>query len=97
MQNNKFPNTHTARLKTQIQHKTHIRTTKEENNKWAKFTHHSPKVRNLTNLFTYTNINIAFKSTNTIQQSIKHKNPEKITDYDRSGVYKLTCKTCNMS
>ena len=25
------------------------------------------------------------------------KNPEKIPDYNRSGVYKLNCKTCNMS
>jgi len=88
---------YSGRLKTQIQHKAHIRTTKDENIKWATFTHHSPKVRKLTNLFKYTNINITFKSTNAIQQSIKPKNPEKIPDYNRSGVYKLTCKTCNMS
>jgi len=78
-------------------HKTHIRTTKDENKKWATFTYHSPKVRKLTNLFKHTNINTAFKSTNTIQQSIKPKNPQKIPDYNRSGVYKPTCKTCNMS
>ena len=87
MRNNNFPNTHIARLKTQIQHKTRTRTTKDENKKWATFTYHSPKVREITNLFKHTNINIAFKSTNTIQQSIKHKNPEKIPDYNRSGVY----------
>jgi len=93
-----FPYTHIARLKTQIQHKAHIRTTKDENKKWATFTYHSPKVRKLTNLFQHTNIKIAFKSTNTIQQSIKPKNhPQNIPDYNRSGVYKLTCKTCNIS
>jgi len=32
-----------------------------------------------------------------MQQSINTKNPQKIPDYNRSGVYKLTCKTCNMS
>jgi len=97
VQNNNFLKTHIARLKTKIRHKDHTRTTKDENKKWATFTYHSPKVRKLTNLFTCTNINITFKSTNKIQQSIKPKNPEKITDYNRSGVYKLTCKTCNMS
>jgi hypothetical protein len=76
-QNNNFPNTHIARLKTQIQHKAHTRTTKMETKKRATFTYRSPKVRKLTNLFKRTNINIAFKSTNTIQQSIKPKNSEK--------------------
>ena len=32
-----------------------------------------------------------------MQQSIKPKNPEKIPDNNRSGVYKLTCMTCSMS
>jgi len=97
-QNNNFLNTHIARLKTQMQHKAHTRTTKDENNKkWPTFTYHSPKVRKLTNLFKHTNINITFRSTNTLQQSTKPKNPEKIPDYNKSGVYKLTCKTCNMS
>jgi hypothetical protein len=32
-QNNNFPNTHIARLKTQIQHKAHTRITKNENKK----------------------------------------------------------------
>jgi len=96
-QNNNFPNTNIARLKAEIQHKAHTRTTKDEHRKWATFTHHSRKVRKLTNFFKHTNINIVFKSTNTIQQSIKPKNPQKIPDYNNSGVYKLTCKTCNMS
>ena len=76
-QNNNFLNSHIARLKTQIEHKAHKRTTKDENKKWAIFTYHSSKVKKLTILFNHTNIIIAFKSTNTIQQSIKHKNPEK--------------------
>ena len=89
-QNSIFPNTHIARLKTQIQHEAHIKTGKDENKNWAKFTYHNPKVKKLTNLFKHTN-------TNVIPQSIKPKNPEKVPDYNRSGVYKLKCKTCNMS
>jgi len=54
-----------AKLKTHIQHKTHM--TKDDNNKkWATFTYYSPKIRKITNLFKQPNKNIAFKSTNTI-------------------------------
>ena len=97
-QNNNFPNTHIARLKTKIQHKAHIRTTKDENKKWATFTFHSPKVRQLTNLFKHTNINIAFKSTNTIQQSIKPKTQKKCQTAIEVGYINLPAKhaTCHI-
>jgi len=85
------------KLKTTIQHKDRISTAGDGNKKWAAFTYRSPKVRKFSNLFKHTNINIDFESTNAIQQSIKPKNPEKIPDYNRCGVYKLTCNTCNMS
>jgi hypothetical protein len=35
--------------------------------KWAVFTYHSPRIRNLTNLFKHTDIGITFNSTNTTQ------------------------------
>jgi len=97
-QNNSFPNAYIARLKTKIQHKSHIRTTKNENKKWATFTYHSPKVRKLTNLFKHTNINIALKSTNTIQQSIKPKNPEKCETTIEVGYINLPARhvTCHI-
>jgi hypothetical protein len=92
-QNNNFPTKFIARLKIKMDHKTHVRAAKDENKKWALFTYHSLKVRKLTNLFKHANLNIAFKTTNTIQQCFKLKNPDKVQDYNRSGIYKLTCKT----
>jgi hypothetical protein len=80
-----------------LQHKTLIGASKDEDKKWATFIYHSSKVGNFTNLFKHTNINITFKSTNTIQQHIKPKNPDEVQHYNRSGIYKLTCKTCKMS
>jgi hypothetical protein len=68
-ENNKFPLHLIDHLKTQIQHKTHKDKTNNINKKWATFTYHSPKVRKVTNLFKQTDIKIAFKSTNTIQQT----------------------------
>jgi len=91
--NNNFPLHLIAKLKTQIQHKTH--TTKDENKKWATFTYHSSKIRKITNLSKQTNINIAFKSTNTIQQQTDPKNYNNTQYYDKSGIYNLSCKMCN--
>jgi len=60
------------------------------NNKWATFTYHSPKVRMITNLFKQTDIKIAFKSTNTLQQPIKPKSQDTTQEHDKSGIYKIT-------
>jgi hypothetical protein len=70
---------------------------KNQNKKRATFTYYSPKIRLLTILFKHTNINIAFKNTNTIQQYTKPKTIDKNQDYNTSGIYKLTCNTCKMS
>jgi len=94
--NNKFPIHHIAKLRAQIQRKTQMNTTKNSNNnKWATFTYHSSKVRKITNLFKQTDIKIAFKSTNTLQQLTKPQNHDTKQDHDKCGIYKLTCQTCN--
>ena len=53
------------------------------------------KIRKITNLFRQTNINIAFKSTNTIQQQTAPQNYNSTQYYDKSGIYKVSCKTRN--
>jgi len=45
-----------------------------------------------TNLFKHTNIGIAFKSTNTLQQLRKPKLTSNTQEKDKSGIYKLTRK-----
>jgi len=85
--NNNFPLHLIAKLKTQIQHKTQM--TKDESKKWDTFTYHSSKIRKITNLFKQTNNNIAFKSTNTIQQQRAPQNYNNTQYYDKSGIYKL--------
>ena len=58
------------------------------------FTYLSSKIRKITNRFKQTNINIAFKSTNTNQQQTIPKNYN-TQYYNKSGICKLSCKTCN--
>ena len=49
----------------------------------------------ITNLFKQTDLKIAFKSTNNLQQLTKHKSQDNTQEHDKSGIYKMTCKTCN--
>jgi hypothetical protein len=84
-----------SEIEKKMQQKAQANTTKDKNKKWATFTYPSSKVRKITNPFKQTNINIAFKNTNTILQLTEPKNHNTTQDYDKSGIYKLACKTCN--
>jgi hypothetical protein len=95
--NNNFPTKFITRIKTQIQNKPPTANARDNNKKWATFTYHSSNVRKITNLLKQTNVNIAFGSANTIRQCMKPNSPAKTHDYNNSGIYKLTCMSCNKS
>jgi len=61
------------------------------NKTWVTFTYFSPIIRRITNLFKHSNLNIAFRANNTIQQQLS----EKPTNKTPSGIYTLKCNTCN--
>jgi hypothetical protein len=61
------------------------------NKNWVAFTYFSPMVRHITNLYKQSNLNIAFRATNTFQQQLS----ERQAYTNPSGIYKLKCKTCN--
>jgi hypothetical protein len=83
------------KLMTQTKQKQQEPKTKEQRKKWATFTYHTVKVRTITNILKNTDIKIAFKTTNTIQQRTKTRSPNTTHELERSGVNKMTCKTCN--
>jgi hypothetical protein len=101
-QNNNIPIHLLTKLRRNIQKKlnqTHHPNTPTHDKKWATFTHSSPHVRKITNLFKNTNVRVAFKSNNTIAQLMKTHttttpppNP-----HDTSGIYSLTCNTCQLT
>jgi hypothetical protein len=93
--NNNFPVHLITRLKRHTQQKTHTDNTDNKTKKWTTFTYHSHKVRKITNLFRQTDIKIAFRSTNTIQQQTRTLYRETTTDHNKSGICKLQYKTCN--
>jgi hypothetical protein len=65
----------------------HTKTQKEEEKeKWATFTYVGPETRSITNLFWHTNLNISYRTTNTIEHHLKHRDePRDI--YNQSGIY----------
>ena len=83
----------------QIHYKTdHTRNRNKDNKRtWATFTYHSSQIRKVTNLFINTKIGIAFKATATLQQLTRPKTQNLKSDYEKSGIYKITCKTCHKS
>ena len=65
----------------------------ERTDKWITLTLHSQLVRKVTNLFEQTNLQIAFKTDNTLFDMLK---PKTIMHYKYlcRGIYKLTWQTC---
>jgi hypothetical protein len=66
--------------------------------KWATFTYTSPHIRKITSLFKNT-VKVTFKSNNTIAQLTKPPTTTipTPTPYDRSGIYSLSCNTCEQA
>jgi hypothetical protein len=69
--------------------------THTHNTTWITFTYYSPLVHKITNLFKHTNINTAFRSTNTIYQQLY--NQPTTNRLHASGIYRLQCETCAKS
>jgi len=89
--------TQTQNTKKHLPDKTlHTHTSQQTHTKWTTFTLSSPQIRKITKIFKHTSIKISFKCNNTISQLPKptSRTPP-TTPYDRSGVYSLSCLTCN--
>jgi hypothetical protein len=71
-------------------------TNKNKTKKWAFFPYHSPRIRKLTTLFKHTDVGMAFRSTDTIQQLTKPKAQNHTQEHNRSGIYALSCHTCKL-
>ena len=71
------------------------RETQTQHKIWSTFTYSSPLIHKVTNLFKRTNINIAFRPTNTIFYRLQCHHPN--NRFQDSGIYRIQCNTCNRS
>ena len=93
--NKNLPQNLLQKLNRQIQHKaTHVQSKErdEKKNPRTTFTYYKPQISQIANLFKHTNIDIAFRNTNTLQYQEYHT-----TEHDSNRVYKITCDTCHRS
>ena len=98
--NNGFSIQHIHRINQQIQHNNnntnHTTTTTSQPTKIrTTFTYFSPLIWTITKLFKHTNLQVTYKTTNTVQQLLQHTAHQHRTEHERSGLYKLTCNTAN--
>jgi cytochrome c556 len=92
---NNFPEPLVTKLRTTLQNPSKTYDDNNEQKTWATFTHHSPKIRKVTNLFKQTNTKIAFRSSNTVAQMTRTINCNLTHDFEKSGIYQLSCRTCH--
>jgi len=98
MYNNTFPiqphKPPTSKPPTSELHRKIATTTHTPTHKWITFTYVGKETNFITNLLRNANLKIAFRTNNTIQSLLKHK--QQVPDiYTQSGVYKLKCRDCN--
>ena len=82
-------------------HRTHDLTLhnvlQQDRNRFATFTYFGKETRYVTKIFKHTNVKIAFKTRNTIERLLRHRQPVHHEDsFGKSGIYKLTCQDCKM-
>ncbi len=98
---NGFSTTFMERLNQQIQHNHNNKdhTNNEQHTKKIRttLTYYSPLVRKITNLFKHTNIQISFKTTNTVQHLTQPSTHQKPPVQEKIGIYKLTCNTSELT
>jgi hypothetical protein len=62
---------------------------KHQTTKWATFTYYGKRTKEITKLFKETNIKIAFRTKNTIQNSVKPRIQQ--DEYEEGGMYQMRC------
>jgi hypothetical protein len=91
MENNGYPINMIHNLRTKLITQKQQQEDTVSHKKWIIFIQFSPLIRRVTNLFKQTNLKVALRTTNTIQQQLTEKHTYK----DPCGIYKLKCNTCN--
>jgi hypothetical protein len=84
---------------------TPIRTTTYSDNKHkpniqktlqTKFTYVGKEIRAITKIFNNTKIRVTYSTNNTLRKLLTKKHHPCRNKYENSGVYQITCPTCNM-
>jgi len=92
--NNGFSAEQITKIKKQISQKSKVHTHTNRTKTWATFTHYGGFMKGNTNIFKNSTIKTAYRTTNNIFNLLAS---EKHTSGRLSGIYRLTCNTCNQA
>ncbi|PNF31380.1 hypothetical protein B7P43_G10054 [Cryptotermes secundus] len=93
LQNNGYDTNIIKRLnQTTRKQKSNTHDNEQHKTKWAIFTYSTKEVRKITKLFKDTQIKVAFRTRNTIENILKQK--PQIDKYNKSGIYQMKCVDC---
>jgi len=81
-------------IKKQISQKSKEHTYTNKTKTWATFTHYGGFMKGITNIFKNSTVKTAYRTTNKIFNLLAS---EKLTSGRLSGIYRLTCNTCNQA
>jgi hypothetical protein len=91
LHNNSFPLTPQKHPRNNT---TRQQSTQITKHKWVTFTYTGKETLDITNAFKHTDLKIAVRTNNTLENLLKQRNP--LSDkFSSSGVYKLTCPDCH--
>jgi hypothetical protein len=62
------------------------------NKKWVSFTYIGNYISKITKLFKNTNLKIAFRTNNAVEKLLGDNHT--VNKYEKSGIYKMTCQSC---
>ena len=65
------------------------------NKKWAKFTYVGRETRQITKFFQNTGVEVSYITNNRLGKILQHNTTGTKNKYDRSGVYQLSCPSCD--
>jgi hypothetical protein len=69
---------------------------RSEKTHWSKFTYFGKETRAVTKVFKNTRIKVAYSTKNTLEKLLTKKHYPLKDKYEKSGIYQLTCPTCNL-
>ena len=69
---------------------------KRKQTKWVKFTYVGKETKFITKLFIDSSVKTAFTTQNTIGKLLSSKQNPNQNQFEKRGVYQLTCPDCNM-
>ena len=91
LQNNGYSTSVLKSISSSKKHKSET-----EKTQWSKFTYFGKETRPVAKVFKSTRLKVSYSTKSTLEKLLTKKHYPLKDKYENSGIYQLTCPTCNM-